>query len=248
MSKGDARPLPGRPGRYTLLLLVLVGFIGMQPLLQGRGALVDGALTLFLLASMWASGGKRWRRALRIVLGIAVVLVLWGRNAGDHEVLAISEYLLWTVFHGFICISLLTMVFRSPMVTIDVVSGGVAGYLLLGITWCGLYAGLEKLAPGSFSGIRDSGVESGALLEFVYFSFTTLTTLGYGDILPESGFARSLALLEAIAGVMFTAILISALMSRYLAYAISHPREMEEEIEELSDGEDPSESAGGTGR
>ncbi len=89
--------------------------------------------------------------------------------------------------------------------------GGISVYLLLGIIWAALYREMEILSPGSFAGPDDSLGFS----NFIYFSYVTLTTLGYGDILPVTQKARSLAILEAITGVVFLGTLIARLVSLY---------------------------------
>ena len=97
---------------------------------------------------------------------------------------------------------------KAEHVTPDLVFGAVAAYLLLGICWGGLYTLIEKIQPGSFS-FGEGLSEASSLF---YYSFVTLTTLGYGDILPLSKIARTAAYLEAVTGVMFTAILIAGLV------------------------------------
>jgi hypothetical protein len=87
--------------------------------------------------------------------------------------------------------------------------GGIAAYPLLGVAWAEAFALLEALRPGSFSGAV--GLAEGGRGWF-YFSFVTLTTVGYGDILPVHPAARSLAMLEAVTGPLYNAILLARLV------------------------------------
>ena len=95
----------------------------------------------------------------------------------------------------------------------DELCGSIVAYILIGIAWALLYSYIELLYPNSFSFVSatedDLHAKGSALF---YYSFVTLTTLGYGDILPVSQFARMVAYLEAVTGVMYTAILVAGLV------------------------------------
>ena len=94
--------------------------------------------------------------------------------------------------------------------------GAVCVYLLLGVIWALAYSLLEFAVPGSFSGFTpwtDRGWDS----EWLYFSFVTMTTLGYGDLLPISSSARAMAYLQAIFGQFYIAILVAGLVSAYIS-------------------------------
>ena len=94
-------------------------------------------------------------------------------------------------------------------------------YLLLGVLWATGYAAVNRLDPGSFAGLPESGSQD---LGFVwtYYSFVTLTTLGYGDIQPVSATARVLAFSQAIVGVFYMATLVAMLVGAYSAEAKEH--------------------------
>jgi len=95
-------------------------------------------------------------------------------------------------------------------VTAQRVQGAVAAYLLLGLAWAAAYAFVAALAPGAFATARPESTHSRS---YLYFSFVTLTTLGYGDITPVHHAARSLAMLEALTGQLYPAILIARLVT-----------------------------------
>jgi hypothetical protein len=99
-------------------------------------------------------------------------------------------------------------------ITRDVLYAATAIYLLLGAVFVPVYGLIETLAPGSF---RDSSTTSGAVQwqQFVYYSYTTLTTAGYGDILPISWWGRSVANIEMIVGMLYIAIVMARLVSLY---------------------------------
>jgi hypothetical protein len=103
--------------------------------------------------------------------------------------------------------------FATRTVTADTLKGGIAIYLLLGLAWAALYNAIYSLSPEAFGGI--SPLQNQA--DLLHFSFTTLTTVGYGDILPMTTVARVTADLEAIVGVIYLAILLARLVSLYNA-------------------------------
>ncbi len=99
---------------------------------------------------------------------------------------------------------------RSGPITYHRIQGAVAAYLLLGVIWAYAYSFVEFLRPGAFSGPVSPADGPRA---FFYFSFVTLTTVGYGDVLPVHAVARSLVSLEAVVGTLYPAILIARLVS-----------------------------------
>ncbi len=96
-------------------------------------------------------------------------------------------------------------------VTTDTLAGAVSAYMLMGITFGIAYSLIDHLVPGAF---RDT-IEPGKHLtqsEFTFFSFVTMTTVGYGDIVPWDAHARSVAMIEAVIGIMYPAVLIGRLV------------------------------------
>jgi voltage-gated potassium channel len=95
--------------------------------------------------------------------------------------------------------------------------GAVCVYLMLGIIWALSYGLMEVMIPGSFGGLTESAQSSSSSHDWVYFSFVTLTTLGYGDVLPLTYFARTLAYFETIVGQFYLAVLVAGLVGAYLS-------------------------------
>ena len=120
------------------------------------------------------------------------------------------------LFAGFVVQHLLLFIFRAPRVDSEVLCAGVAGYLMLGLLWALADILTAQLVPDSFAfsaGPAASHVMKGFVA--IYYSFITLTTVGYGDIMPVSGAARMLAMMEATTGVFYMAVLISRLVAVY---------------------------------
>jgi hypothetical protein len=107
----------------------------------------------------------------------------------------------------------LLVMFREGPVTWSRIQGGIAAYLFLGMAWAAAFQLIEQLHAGSFRFVSAPADIDQLTSNLIYFSFATLTTVGFGDITPLSPFARSFAVAEAIVGQLFPAILIGALVA-----------------------------------
>jgi voltage-gated potassium channel len=158
-----------------------------------------------------------------LILGIPAVVFLVGSHAipGDFGRGAfILGRLCNGVFLGFTVALIIRTVLTQSRVTADTIVGGVCGYLLIGALWTDLYCLQEVAEPGSFSvssalnaDLADADTRR-ELLE--YFSFVTLTTVGYGDIVPTARTARALAAVEAICGQFYLGVLVAGLVSLHV--------------------------------
>jgi hypothetical protein len=122
------------------------------------------------------------------------------------------------LFYLFTATIILSFVLRSSEIGGDVLYGAISVYFLVGGVFCQIYVLIETWHPGSFCiapAYNIDGVVNWS--DFIYYSFTTLTTLGYGDVIPVTSQARSFSVLEAIIGVMYLAIIISRLVGMYIS-------------------------------
>jgi hypothetical protein len=118
----------------------------------------------------------------------------------------------------------LVLTLRDGPITWHRIQGAVAAYLLLGVAWAQAYSLVALLRFGAFSG---AVIPEDGLRGFLYFSFVTLTTVGYGDVLPVHPAARSLAMLEAVTGPLYLAILVARLVSQAVALGGNPPPDPE---------------------
>jgi hypothetical protein len=107
----------------------------------------------------------------------------------------------------------LLVMFRQGRVSWSRIQGGICAYLLIGMAWASAFSLVEQVRPGSFHFVSAPANIDQLTSKLIYFSFATLTTVGFGDILPVLPFARSLAIAEAVVGQLFPAILIGALVA-----------------------------------
>jgi hypothetical protein len=118
---------------------------------------------------------------------------------------------------GLVVFKLLSYVLRSIQIDTEVLCAAISVYLLLGLIWALSYALLAQLSPDSFA-FAANPHSSGRMDRFnaFYFSFVTLSTVGFGDVTPVSKLARTLAVMEAVTGTFYVAILIARLVAMYV--------------------------------
>ena len=192
-----------------LALLVFVAFV-LVPLVPpgtGRSPVGDLVLGLLLVSGVQALADRRIRVVLMPVALAALALDLASWFVPIAEPLVQATGLLSLLLF---LVVVLGHTLRSGPVTHHRILGGIAAYLLLGIVWAYAYSLLSIGQPGAFTGAV-SAVDGPR--GFLYFSFVTLTTVGYGDVQPVHPIARSLATLEAVVGPLYLAILIARLVS-----------------------------------
>jgi hypothetical protein len=125
----------------------------------------------------------------------------------------IAQLLIWFIFFAGSFWLSFRQVIESRIVDSNMMVGSVVLYLLLGLTWSTIYMMTLLFFPDAFNGVTTDGDLHGHFAQMTYYSFVTLTTLGYGDISPRNGIAQFLAYAEAIAGVFYVAIIVSTLVS-----------------------------------
>jgi hypothetical protein len=127
----------------------------------------------------------------------------------------IFYYCIHIIFMSFIAVNILSTTYKCKVVNRGVIHGALVVYLMIGLSWGFIYGLVECLHPGSFANV--SPILTFGHRPFVYFSFVTLTTLGFGDITPITAVARSLAILEAIIGQLYLIVNVSWLVGLYVA-------------------------------
>lgn len=201
---------------FLLGLVLLFAAAPFAEQIRGGETLESSALTLVLISAAFAVGRHRRVLWLTIFLGIPTVIGKWLNHFWPDMFSPVWFLPCVLVFMSFILIQLLHFILTAPRVNGEVLCAGISSYLLLGLLWAFAYMLVAQLVPGAFlfDG-RIKGTPAMTSFTSVYFSFITLTTVGYGDITPVASVARMLAALEAMTGTLFVAILISRLVSMY---------------------------------
>lgn len=202
--------------RYSYLLATLIVFVGVYAALgqaeRASGRLLDATFLGVLVVALVAAGERRMgaRRVLALAAIFAAVHV--GLRAAARSEMRGAAAVLLLGFFVLVTVALLADVLRNRRLALgERIRGAICVYFLLGLSWAIAYGAIEWRGPGSFSGLSAEAERRGT--ELVYYSFVTLTTVGYGDIAPKSDLARTLAWLEAFTGQMYVAITIARLVS-----------------------------------
>ena len=209
-----SRRPPGTPGRFGLLLLVLIGTYLLSAFTTGpfvealQGVLFTAAALLALRNSPVP------RRAVRLILvaavaGAAIMVTLSLATQTGRAVADIWAGLLLL----FVVAVIVYRVLAFGTVTLQSIYGALSAYLVIGLMFAAFFAAMDHLGGGHFF----VPGEAANTQTFQYFSFTTLTTLGYGDFTAAGSAGRAVAVLEALTGQIFLATLVARLVATFRA-------------------------------
>ncbi len=205
-----------REYRLLVLLCVLVGLIIFTPIaeLQSFGhATLTIALVLVIAAAVNAAREHMSLSLVAVVIGLTAASLQLGSLFFDQAVLEISNEMANLTLLLLTTSLILKRVLVVEASNFDTLCGAAAIYLMLGITWTSFFSLISLVYPDAFLGLRDDVLERWN--DLMYFSFTTLTTLGYGDIAPSNTVARIWATLEAVTGTLYLTILVARLVAIY---------------------------------
>ncbi|HVP11975.1 MAG TPA: potassium channel family protein [Phycisphaerae bacterium] len=230
--RGEAGEAGVRPrrlpvGKFFYLLVSFVLLFLFYPFARtevvGIG-LIDVFTTAIFLAAIFAVSRRRRDLIAAMLVAVPGLAANWATYLVPSVTLAIAGHAFYAAFFAITAVAVLVAVFRSGRTTFDTILGGVCVYFLLGMIWAYVFCLLELLEPGSFvAGGGKLPVQAGGPglsdeSDMVYFSFCTLTTLGYGDIIALTKPARSLAALEAVVGQLYLAVLLARLVALHILH------------------------------
>jgi hypothetical protein len=211
------------------LLVALVVLLMSAPFveeLEGGGLILSVLFSLVLLAAVVAVANRKRTFAIALILAVPAITARW-INYFQPRLVHPSVFLVCSLLLlGFVIGHLLHFILRAPVVTVEVLCASIAAYLMLGLMWTVAYWFVDQVTPGgAFSFNNERGEHSINGFTGFYFSFITLSTVGYGDITPVSRAARWLAAMEAMTGLLYVAVLIARLVSLYSSHAKSEDSE-----------------------
>lgn len=204
--------------RFTILLAMIFLLLVVSPFLEDLirlRFLFNTFLSGVLVVAVYALSQKIRNIVIGALLAIPMLISIWANYfVRIDEIFLIGRicgifFIAFTIFH------VLRHIFRVQEVTRDTIAGAAAVYLLFALMWAFIYDVVELLQPDSFA------ISATQMLMprniFIYYSFVTITTLGYGDIIPVTYIATSLAALEAIAGQLYLVVLVAWLVGMYVS-------------------------------
>lgn len=207
---------------------MLVALLVIQSFLTDNSWFERAALnTLFLgvvFSAIRTLSPSRIRTWVAVTVGIFAYILSWLVEVTSSTMFVIANHGCMTLVFSILLVALCDNVFSEGPVSQNRIIGAISIYFVLGLIWAFAYSILETLHPGSFaiSWSGDTGsLSSETVSHFIYFSNVTLTTLGYGDIVPRSRPAQMFTTLEAITGQLYVAIVIARLVGLQISQGSS---------------------------
>jgi hypothetical protein len=205
-----------------ILLICLLITVFLQPLLSVHFGLIWRIIfTGIILSGTFSLEFKKRTRNILITCGTVTIFLIW------LNYFIISDWLKMTMFFSFFCFNLFITVFmvrhiaRSQNVTLTILINSINCYLLIGVLGAVLLAAEGILQEIGFhldaGGINFAGNGAIGFHDYLYFSFVTMTTLGYGDVTPISSTAKSTTIIIAVAGQLYLTILVAMLVGKFLS-------------------------------
>jgi len=178
--------------------------------------------SLIIVTGVMATFRQPWVRFFVIVVAVGDLALSWMQSVHPRGGLTIPDNVLKLIFLGLLLAVLFVQVFRAGPVTAHRIRGAVVIYLLLGVMWCFFYHIAVVITPQAFHFPQGLAVSNPSALNRIltYFSFTTLTTTGFGDITPTAPLTRTLAMFEALTGQLYLIMTLARLVSLKIARPI----------------------------
>src|SRR6266513_4054567 len=202
--------------QLLIALALLFFFAPFVEAITGGDIIVSVLLSLVLLSAILAVASRGRTLTVALLLAIPAVAGRWLNHFQPHLLPPAIFLVAGIGLVAFVVVNLLRFVLRAPSVDVEVLCASISAYLMLGLIWTMAYWLVEQLTPeGAFSFNTNAGTHSMNGFNAFYFSFVTLSTVGYGDITPASKVARMLAAMEAMTGLLYMAVLIARLVALY---------------------------------
>jgi hypothetical protein len=236
MSSSDEHATEQRQQSYLVFLLISLVFILLVVPVIENTPFANGLLRVGITAVLISAAVATRRRKEVLVLGLFVALaaapVSWTTMFLDYPNLFLFSCVLEGVFFIAMAIVILITVMQRHLATVHSIFGAISAYLLLGLAWAVVYWGVDHVDNGALelSNRRVSAVVSGETMtevaefsQFVYFSFVTMSTLGYGEITPRGPVAQTLAWMQSVTGQFYIAVLVAWMVSEIPKPPVKRP-------------------------
>ena len=212
-------PLQLKRNNIILLVCLLLAIVVIPVFRVDRVFLKHMVLGAIVLSSLFCLDFSPRNRRIFTPVGLAVIVLLLLSFFVESEILNTIDYIATFLFLLLIVVFIIRHIARRKEVDVAIIVSSVNGYLLLGVLWALLLHSIYNLESnllGSSLAMNFPGGGQPVYYDFVYFSFVTMTTLGYGDVVPVSMATRALALLIAISGQFYMTLLVALLVGKFL--------------------------------
>ena len=215
-------------GALTLMMVVTPALRYVWPHSQPLSARVVLAslFGLILLTAVFAVSRGRWTNTTALVLAVPVLVLEALGVPIETAGISVAKNVAMMAFLGFVIVVVLRYLFETDRVTLDTIAASACVYLMLAVFWAELYAIIDVTIPHSFAwntapaaGTPATGILGESIFEALYFSLVTMTTLGYGDVVPRTAPAQALATTQAVVGQLYLTVLVARLVGLHIVVA-----------------------------
>jgi voltage-gated potassium channel Kch len=204
--------------KFTILLGLLMVYVIVTPFFESiinQEIFLDVTFSAVMLSAILTLSREKKSRIAVILLVLPCFALIWFKLPDSSTEIFLAEAALQALFDFFMIVIIIWFVFHSPVITRDILSASIVAYLFVALFFANSFLVLEILSPGSFSIPNELIKADPTVLK--YFSFVTLTTLGYGDVVPISNQAKTMVISEAFIGQIYLTVLIARLVGVYAA-------------------------------
>jgi hypothetical protein len=195
-----------------------MGLMVLQPILMrfvAASIFMDIFLTAIGISMIYTISNKKRHVVAGIFLAAVMLASLWLQYVSPNKTIAVTGMLAGVLFSAVVIAGIFDFIHKSEEVSLEVIYAAILLYLLAALMWAFLYTFLELVDPASFN--IDLSQPDVILAVFKYYSFVTITTLGYGDITPVTEVAKSFAVLEAVAGQLYLVVAVAWLVGMHVS-------------------------------
>ena len=207
--------------RFLSLLIFIIAILIIGPLFEDfvrLRILMNILWSAIFVSAIYAVSQKKHHILIAALLALPMLGAIWSKHLVAHHPLQVVGYLCGVAFILFVIVQMLIFIYSHEEVTRDLIIGAAVVYLLMAVMWTFIFGVVETLNPGSFN--IPEGQDVAATNHFLYYSFVTLTTLGYGDITPVTSLARALCILEAVIGQLYLVVQVAWLVGVHVSQSM----------------------------
>jgi hypothetical protein len=204
--------------RFLILMCLILGLVVLVPILNRFTAarvFLEIFLTAIIISMVYVISNKKGFVIAGVLLAVVMLVSFWLEYFTQNKWIAAIGMVTGVLFIGLVISSILGSMLKSGGVDREIIYKAILLYLLAALMWAFLYTFLELVDPASFN--IDLDQSKGYLLVFQYYSFVTITTLGYGDITPVSEVAKAFSVLEAVCGQLYLVVVVAWLVGMHVA-------------------------------
>ena len=204
--------------RYFILLCLILGLIVIVPILDRFVAariFLDIFLTAIVITMVYTISHSKGLVIAGLCLALVIMVSSWSQYFIPNKGIAAVGMITGNFYVGLVISCILSYIIKSDEVNLETIYEAILLYLLAALWWAFTYAFLELVDPGSFNIELDRPQQY--LSTFQYYSFVTITTLGYGDIAPISEVAKAFSILEAVVGQLYLVVAVAWLVGMHVS-------------------------------